>query len=103
MRSESEVVLGDWRQRDSFEAARILASHLAGYAHQSGCHRSRPVRGGVPVGFEIAKTLALRFDVFVVRKVRSGRSVPRDHPDRKGENSRIGDRRHELRRESCEA
>lgn len=54
---------------DRHEAGRILASRLTGYAHQSGVTVLGLARGGVPVGFEIAKTLALRFDVFVVRKL----------------------------------
>ena len=54
---------------DRHEAGRILASRLTGYAHQCGVTVLGLARGGVPVGFEIAKTLALRFDVFVVRKL----------------------------------
>jgi putative phosphoribosyl transferase len=54
---------------DRHEAGRILASRLTGYAHQPDVTVLGLARGGVPVGFEIAKTLALRFDVYVVRKL----------------------------------
>jgi putative phosphoribosyl transferase len=54
---------------DRHEAGRILASRLTGYAHKPDVTVLGLARGGVPVGFEIAKTLALRFDVFVVRKL----------------------------------
>ena len=54
---------------DRHEAGRILASRLTHYASQSDVTVLGLARGGVPVGFEIAKTLALRFDVFVVRKL----------------------------------
>jgi len=54
---------------DRHEAGRILASRLTGYAHRPDVTVLGLARGGVPVGFEIAKTLALRFDVFVVRKL----------------------------------
>ena len=50
---------------DRHEAGRILASRLTGYAHQPDVTVLGLARGGVPVGFEIAKTLALRFDVYV--------------------------------------
>jgi putative phosphoribosyl transferase len=54
---------------DRHEAGRILARRLTGYAHKPDVIVLGLARGGVPVGFEIAKTLALRFDVFVVRKL----------------------------------
>ena len=54
---------------DRHEAGRILAIRLTGYAHKPDVTVLGLARGGVPVGFEIAKTLALRFDVFVVRKL----------------------------------
>jgi putative phosphoribosyl transferase len=57
---------------DRHEAGRILASCLTRYAHQPDVIVLGIARGGVPVGFEIAKTLALRFDVFVVRKLGVG-------------------------------
>ena len=57
------------RFADRHEAGRILAERLTGYAHQRDVIVLGIARGGVPVGFEIAKTLALRFDVFVVRKL----------------------------------
>ena len=53
---------------DRHEAGRILASRLTHYASQSDVTVLGLARGGVPVGL-IAKTLALRFDVFVVRKL----------------------------------
>lgn len=55
--------------RDRADAGRKLASHLIEYAR----HR-RPIvlalpRGGVPVGYEIARALGAPLDVYIVRKV----------------------------------
>ena len=69
MESMSQDASISLRFADRHEAGRILAERLTGYAHQRDVIVLGIARGGVPVGFEIAKTLALRFDVFVVRKL----------------------------------
>ena len=69
MESMSQDASISLRFADRHEAGRILAERLTGYANQRDVIVLGIARGGVPVGFEIAKTLALRFDVFVVRKL----------------------------------
>jgi predicted phosphoribosyltransferase len=54
--------------RDRAEAGRQLAQRLTRYRHTDAVVLALP-RGGVPVGFEIAKALDLPLDVFVVRKL----------------------------------
>ena len=55
--------------RDRTEAGQLLAERLRGYEqHRDAIVLALP-RGGVPVGFEIAKSLGLPLDVFVVRKL----------------------------------
>lgn len=54
---------------DRFDAGRFLASKLHAYANRSGAVVLALPRGGVPVGFEVAKILNLPLDVFVVRKL----------------------------------
>src|SRR5947207_5689803 len=61
--------------RDRRDAGRQLAAALASY------RQSRPVvlalpRGGVPVGFEVARALGAPLDVYLVRKL----GVP-GHPE----------------------
>jgi len=51
------------------EAGRLLARPLVKYSDRSGVQVLALPRGGVPVGFEIAKVLCLPLDVFVVRKL----------------------------------
>jgi predicted phosphoribosyltransferase len=55
--------------RDRREAGRLLAAQLAEYANQPGVLVLALPRGGVPVGFEVARALGAPLDVFVVRKL----------------------------------
>jgi predicted phosphoribosyltransferase len=54
---------------DRFEAGRLLAAQLGEYAGDSEAIVLALPRGGVPVGFEIAKALRLPLDILVVRKL----------------------------------
>jgi len=62
--------------RNRREAGQRLAARLAGYKGVSGVIVLALPRGGVPVGFEVASSLALPLDVFLVRKL----GVP-GHPE----------------------
>lgn len=55
--------------RDRTEAGRLLAKRLAGYAGRPDVLVLALPRGGVPVGYEVARALAAPLDVFVVRKL----------------------------------
>lgn len=55
--------------QDRFEAGRYLASKLTKFANRSDVVVLALPRGGVPVGFEVAKALGVPLDVFVVRKL----------------------------------
>src|SRR5207253_5721468 len=55
--------------QDRFEAGRLLASKLSHLANRPDTVVLALPRGGVPVGFEIAKALNVPLDVFVVRKL----------------------------------
>lgn len=57
------------RFRDRSDAGRRLAQHLAGYAGGDDLVVLALPRGGVPVGYEVARFLAAPLDVFVVRKL----------------------------------
>ncbi|HEY4050032.1 MAG TPA: hypothetical protein VGM27_24485 [Acidobacteriaceae bacterium] len=57
-----------WFQ-DRFEAGRVLASKLTEFANRPDVVVLALPRGGVPVGFEVAKALKVPLDVFVVRKL----------------------------------
>jgi putative phosphoribosyl transferase len=57
------------RYRDRTEAGRYLARALSGYAGRDDVIVLALPRGGVPVGYELAKALGVPLDVFVVRKV----------------------------------
>ena len=55
--------------QDRFEAGRLLASKLKDYANRPDVVVLALPRGGVPVGYEVAKALNVPLDVFVVRKL----------------------------------
>src|SRR5213078_3698791 len=55
--------------RDRYEAGRELATKLTAYAHRQDVVVLALPRGGVPVGFEVAKALQAPLDVFLVRKL----------------------------------
>lgn len=54
---------------DRVDAGRRLAAELAGYAGRDDVVVLALPRGGVPVGYEVARALAAPFDVLVVRKL----------------------------------
>ena len=54
--------------RDRWEAGRLLTERLAGYRDQKPIVLALP-RGGVVVGYEIARALAAPLDVVVARKI----------------------------------
>jgi predicted phosphoribosyltransferase len=54
---------------DRFEAGRVLASKLTEFANRPDVVVLALPRGGVPVGFEVAKALNVPLDIFVVRKL----------------------------------
>src|SRR5690606_28241286 len=55
--------------RDRAEAGRALADRLTEYAGKPDVLVLALPRGGVPVGFEVARTLGAPLDVFLVRKL----------------------------------
>jgi predicted phosphoribosyltransferase len=57
------------RYRDRFEAGRALAAHLEAYAGRPDVLVLALPRGGVPVGYEVARALQAPLDVFLVRKL----------------------------------
>jgi predicted phosphoribosyltransferase len=57
------------RFQDRFEAGRVLASKLTELANRPDIVVLALPRGGVPVGFEVAKALEVPLDIFVVRKL----------------------------------
>lgn len=54
---------------DRREAGKQLAAALRAYAQRGDVVVLALPRGGVPVGFEVARALAARLDVFLVRKL----------------------------------
>jgi putative phosphoribosyl transferase len=59
----------DFVFRDRFQAGKLLADNLREYAGSSNVIVLAVPAGGVPVGFVVAKELAVQFDVIVVRKI----------------------------------
>ena len=57
------------RFRDRTEAGRLLAELLRDYAGRDDVVVLALPRGGVPVGYEVARALGAPLDVFVVRKL----------------------------------
>jgi putative phosphoribosyl transferase len=55
--------------QDRFDAGTTLATQLADYAGRNDVVVLALPRGGVPVGFEVAKALQAPLDVFLVRKL----------------------------------
>jgi predicted phosphoribosyltransferase len=55
--------------RDRREAGRLLAEKLSAYANRPDVIVLALPRGGVPVGFEVARALNVPLDVFPVRKL----------------------------------
>src|SRR5204863_6037669 len=56
---------------DRFEAGRVLASKLSEFTGRSDVVVLALPRGGVPVGYEVARAIRAPLDVFVVRKLRT--------------------------------
>jgi putative phosphoribosyl transferase len=57
------------RFQDRREAGRVLAERLREFANDRNVLVLALPRGGVPVGYEIARDLGLPLDVFIVRKL----------------------------------
>ena len=55
--------------RDRYDAGRQLAEHVMPYAGRPDVIVLALPRGGVPVGYEVARALAAPLDVFLVRKL----------------------------------
>src|SRR5258708_21881102 len=55
--------------RDRIEAGRVLGQRLKGVVRDSNPIVLALPRGGVPVGFEVAKALHSDLDIFLVRKL----------------------------------
>jgi len=55
--------------RDRRDAGRRLAEQLSAYGNRSDVTVLALPRGGVPVGYEVARALSAPLDVFVVRKL----------------------------------
>jgi predicted phosphoribosyltransferase len=57
------------RFRDRTDAGRRLAAELGAYANDPDVRVFALPRGGVPVAYEVARTLGAPLDVFIVRKL----------------------------------
>ena len=69
MDSSSVDTAGSTRFRDRTEAGRILAQELSHYEGRDDVIVLALPRGGVPVGYEVARALRAPLDVFVARKL----------------------------------
>src|SRR5918995_4316411 len=67
--SSSVDTAGSTRFRDRTEAGRILAQELSHYEGRDDVIVLALPRGGVPVGYEVARALRAPLDVFVARKL----------------------------------
>src|SRR5205809_7494156 len=65
----SAVVMETRRFRDRAEAGRLLAERLRQYAGRDDVVVLALPRGGVPVGYEVARALGGPLGIFLVRKV----------------------------------
>jgi predicted phosphoribosyltransferase len=63
------IIKGEMLFRNRSEAGRWLAERLQAYAHRPDVIVLALPRGGVPVGFELARSLEVPLDVFLVRKL----------------------------------
>ncbi|MFL5734593.1 MAG: phosphoribosyltransferase [Chloroflexia bacterium] len=57
------------KYQDRYDAGRQLAARLAAYAGRDDVIVLALPRGGVPVGYEVARALGVPLDVFLVRKL----------------------------------
>ena len=57
------------RFRDRADAGRMLAARLAAYTYRPDVLVLALPRGGVPVGYEVARALGAPLDVYIVRKL----------------------------------
>ena len=55
--------------RDRADAGRVLAQHLTEYANRNDVVILALPRGGVPVGYEVARALQAPMDIYLVRKL----------------------------------
>lgn len=55
--------------KDRRDAGRLLAGYLSAYQGQREALVLALPRGGVPVGYEVAKSLEVSFDIFPLRKL----------------------------------
>ncbi|HSN17447.1 MAG TPA: phosphoribosyltransferase family protein [Gammaproteobacteria bacterium] len=59
----------DGRFQDRTAAGHALAARLAAYAGRPDVVVLALPRGGIPVGYEVARTLGVEFDILIVRKL----------------------------------
>src|SRR5574338_213447 len=68
-RSSAEVSAMPSRFHDRLHAGRVLARELVSYRGRADVIVLALPRGGIPVGYEVARELEVPLDVFVVRKL----------------------------------